>query len=280
MRKIHLIPLLMMTPILFMGNSPAPYADFARSVGADEYQLNNLTYGDKEKMGDLELYPFTLDIQNNSEYYLCYRSLDIVVTGKPYLDDICTFRILSPYYDDDCIKPHDTMTVMGYALDTYTIDQLRLGYGYGYSSEGVSVEFTNPQIENTYSFYDTSNFYKKTYQYNVLFDSISFEQESNYSYAMIIEYTINGHSRYYFTRDVYERQNIHTFEEATEIEIKNISILKESYRSYYYGGDIETVLKGFGVVCLVLLGVLLGIGWVVSSIIVLVKQPWRRKNEG
>lgn len=280
MKRKALIPLLLMTPILFMGNSPAPYyADFYHDIPASQYQLSNLTYGAKETIGDLELYPFTLDIQNNSEYYLAYYHLDIFPTGDYYVEGVNAFKILSPYYDEDCIKPNDTLTVFGYAIDTYSLDQLNVRNGYGFSSNGVTASFENPILEDKFVSYNSSEYYKKTFRYDLRFDSITYEQQDGYSYALVIEYAINGHTHYYFTRDVGKYQSIYSFEDAEEIEIKSISAIGEKIQSFGYGGALEDILKSFGIVCLIFLGIIGVLGWVVSSIIVLVKQPWRRKDE-
>lgn len=282
MKKTIFLPFLLMSPLLFIANSPAPYyADFTNVVYSEDYQLSNLTYGAKETMGDLELYPFTLDVQNNSDFYLSYWSLDIQVeTSDPYVNGVQAFKILTPYYDEECIKPSETMTVMGYALEQYPLDQLYAGRGYGYSSSGVSAEFNGFTLEGKTIDYPGNQYYKKTCRYDIHLGRVSYEQEDGYVYAAIYEYSLNGHTYYHFERNMPNYFEIYSFEDANQIEIKSVSVIKEPYRTYNYGGDLGTILKGFGIVCLILLGVLLGIGWIVSSIIVLVKQPWRRKNEG
>ena len=73
MKKTFFLPLLLVSPLLFMANSPAPhYADFIHDVTRNEYEISNLVYGAKESIGDLELYPFTIDIENKSEFFLSY----------------------------------------------------------------------------------------------------------------------------------------------------------------------------------------------------------------
>ena len=269
-----------MTPMLFMGNSPAPYANFVHDVPKSQYELSNLVYGAKESIGDLELYPFTLDVENKSEYFLSYWSIDIYPHGVDhYVNGVAAFKILTPYYDEDCIKPSETMTVSGYALEQFPLDQLQGDTAYGYSADGVSVNYEGLTLENKYIDYTSTLYYKKTVRYDFRFNSIEYEQENGYFYSMMVEYVINGHTHYHFERNISNYLSIYSFEDTDDIEIKNLSVIREPYNYYHYDWDLDGFFRNLGVVCLVFLGVLAGIGWIISSIIVLVKRPWRRKDE-
>ena len=190
--KMKYIPILLATPLLFMG---ADYGDHVGGAYPNYYEDYQVTAIDFEAADENGKYPFTITIENTGDSY-------IAVTrnfGLEYHNDYFTFIDESVIGDVDnglCLAPHSTGTYKSFtpASETFSLDDSS-HYCYAYAIyQNIEVEYTNIKYigkeateGGAYYTYEAQD-----YSYH--------DEEGNeyYYYSKMVDVTIKGEKYAFF----------------------------------------------------------------------------------
>ena len=179
--KLKLIPFLLAVPLLFMANSPYPYAidepyeDFTAEVvyyAHDDERNHNI---------------LTLDITNTGTGYIALDSFNVSVDGKDLiLNDFFFNGMTEKGREKLVLSPNQSQVVEYYVNRIYTdIDFEDAAITCNAFSNYTKLEISETELVNTSII---NNEYKR-YDFRI-FGLTGFE--SGYNYSGIVEYTVKG----------------------------------------------------------------------------------------
>ena len=179
MKKTRFIPLLLLCPLMFMGNSPAPY-----NVGDvyEDFEVSNIVYGEPNVDNR---YPFSVDVKNTGTGYMCVgNSFYMEANNNDYSN--CYHELVSyRNYADVCLGPGQTATLVSdnYVSTQHELSEYRVvAYGFKdfFETSFTSIDFNKK--ENVYGV-DAAGYY---------FEIKNLKLDNDYYYSMIIDTTIKG----------------------------------------------------------------------------------------
>lgn len=255
MKKIDLLPLLLISPLLFMANSPAPYA---YETEYEDFEVTDLVLT-KEGTND---YSYYLSLTNLGEGYLSISRFDI-----DYYADYSK-EINDLFSSDLYLLPHETCSLKGHIDQEVKEDDVTF-YAYAFKTYSF-VEYKSATYKEKEVRYRDEDTY-----YCYSFEIDGYPRSDDFYYTYLIEFSfgetdfaINAHSSYFeiaFKEEV-EPSNI-TFK-------RMVAIQGREKRNNYIASIWITVW--------VIVGILFFLGFLVSLIVVPIllfsKKPWRKKS--
>ena len=178
--KTALFPLLLVCPLLFMANSPAPYTD---TEEYNDYTITNLTYGEQDED---HKYPLRLTINNTgSDYMPIGYEIEACTKDNDYfylLNEQVSYRTYI-YYARTCIAPNTSMELV--ASDPlsrqYELSDLRI--------DARCYKVTSEASYSSISLVGKDSVeYDNTCFYNFVINDFKFDD--NYYNAMIVDMNI------------------------------------------------------------------------------------------
>ena len=245
--KSKFIPLLLLCPLLFMGNSPAPYD------GGDVYEdfeVSNLTYGEKDID---DKYPLTIDVKNTGTgYMLVGSSFYMEASNNDYVN--CYHELVSyRYYDDVCIGPNQTAKLIsdGSVSQQYELNEYRIvcrGY-----QEVIETTYGSIKLEDKA---DVSGVNSAYYYFSIE----DLKTDNEYYYSMIVDMNVKDKNvafKYYSAMDEFSVcLNDRTLTEE-DFTINGVYLIRGRNKTIDFINDTWTIVY----VCL---GVTLFVGFLVS----------------
>ena len=255
MKKINLLPLLLISPLLFMANSPAPYAF---ETEYEDFEVKDLLLN-IEGTND---YSYSLSLTNLGEGYLSISRFDI----DYYFDysKECSGILSSDLF----LLPHETCSLKGHIDQEVKEDDVTF-HAYAFKTFSF-VEYKSVTYKEKEVRYGDDITY---YCYSFEIDGYPRSDDFYYTYLMEFSYgetdfAINAHSSYFeiaFKEEV-EPSNI-TFK-------RMVAIRGREKRNNYISSIWITVW--------VIVGIIFFLGFLASLIVVplviLNKKPWRKKS--
>ena len=242
--KANIIPLLLVTPLLFMANSPYPYG---MPEPYEDYEIKELVYTPNSNGG----FDVTLTIENKGEGYMnvndrlsFYTSIDVV-----YFHDGMVNR--DARWVTTCLAPHKTMTLYGNNPVTEE-----------YSPEDYVDKYVNAYVS-----------YEKVDCSGVNIDELEIDNDSNLvrAYFSLIDLKIdnNYHYTYIFDMEVKGESIALAFDGNNfEVDFNDATLKKEDivFNGVYsvQGTKSRLFIEDYWMIGWIVFGVVLGIGIVIS----------------
>lgn len=180
-KKVFLLPLLMVTPLFFMANSPAPTA--FPSERYYNFVVTNFVQSDEKNENNR--YDFSITIKNNGDNYLFFNGSNFYV----YDSNQNYGHINTSSITDYAVNPGKTRTLAGSSPNKLVInDDLQFiasTYSKPYQGKYESITFVEKQKQDDLYFY--------YYSVNEL------EVDDEYYHSYIIDYSYLGESRAFDT---------------------------------------------------------------------------------
>lgn len=275
MKKKHLLPLLI-TPFLFMANSPAPYQP---PQEYEDFEIVSIQYGPSSE-SEKPPYKYEIDLQNYGGKYLL---LDHFSTAYDTSESIW-FENLSSIYPEQVLAPGEGGIFSGYCDDDYSGQDIKFqAYAVEVeSSVGFSeVTFNSETKSESNSYQGYSRYY---------FDVKGVKLDNDYHYTSIIDTTINGERITYYSYSSPEKQIDFMYKSDTNpssIVINNIYAVKgrkiDRTFSYIFYGILAVLGIGgaAGVAIAIAIGgiALFTIFIVVPGVILLAVKPWKKRKK-
>ena len=266
MKKIKYLPLLTLVPLLFMGNSPAPYSYETSYV---DFEVTNIVYGEKTEETYYDRYAMTFTVNNYGEKYL---EPEFIFENTKDKEDYLAFMLRNANFGL-LIPPHTSMSLEGYMKKVNEEDLFVSGYAF---DMGKETTFDKASLVSVTPYYSSDYFsYDDGYTYNYNIEGV--KHSDQYYYSMIVEYEYNGiscatlaYNLNEFSFSIYGEEKL----KEEDIQIKSVRLLqgRDRYASF---------TNGMWIVIWVVIGVVLGIGFVASAIVVPIvltsKKPWRKR---
>ena len=129
MKKKSFIPLLLLAPMFFMANSPAPW------MPPEEYNDFNVvyvTYTKSERSGTSYLYDYELDIENMGDKYLILDRFSVDYS----MSNNYKFENLSSIFQDQCLAPKESGIYTGMCDGDYSEKDIK------FQAYAVTPEYT------------------------------------------------------------------------------------------------------------------------------------------
>ena len=209
MKKISFIPLLLISPLLFMG-AVYPYA---RETPYEDYEISDLTFGEK----DNGAYPYSLSISNTGEGYISLTDFrfDDGEYGNGYIEQIGDFFDSYLY-----LAPGGKCSLSGHSqvnMDPEKINYNCVAFCEYSINEYKSVTFTGMDEEDYYN--GTS--------YNYYFNIEGYPQENDYYLTYLLEFTYDGvtYAKRFFG-ETFDLELTKEIDPAEDIEFSSLSSFK------------------------------------------------------
>ena len=265
MRKTLFLPLLLISPLLFMGNSPAPYYT-GENYSAENFEITNLEYQERENQN--VWYSFTLEIYNKGDLYLQVDSLWFdVEDGNSGDFSIDTLRF------NECIPPDTKVILRGYANREYSIDKIKPSDAVGFKVPKQTMSFSSAKLVNKV---DAEQTYSGQTIYEYVYEIEGATFDDAYYNSMMVDYTIDG--EHHATHE-YSASKRFSFASTKDVEESDITINK----IYLIQGRFKRYnqYSGIWLTIMISTGVTLFVGFLVSCIVVPLtlfsRKPWLKK---
>ena len=267
MKKKLLIPALMLTPWLFMGNSPAPWQPPSEYK---DYKIIDLSFSGEE---------YTLNIENTGEKYIVLDNIGC------YENDI---HLENPdVYNEQCLAPGDSGIYKGHCKQDYTGKEIPLKV-YAIEVEGLAT-YTSVKFEKEYAI-ESSTEKKQSWYY---YDIEDIKVDKNYRYYSVVDLTIEGERFvYYSTENIISGFSFLNKSGLTENDIKVENIYVVQGRKVDHSLDFLNVIFGlltaafasagvFGVIGIIALFsfVVFMIFIGIPGIVLLIVKPWKKREK-
>lgn len=254
MKKINLLPLLLISPLLFMANSPAPYAYEGEY---EDFEVTDLVLN-KEGTND---YSYSLSLSNLGEGYLSLNRFDL----DYYVDysKECSGILSSDLY----LLPHETCSLKGHIYEEVNEDDI-LFHAYAFKTYSF-VEYKNITYKEKEVRYGDDITY---YCYSFEIDGYPSSDDFYYTYLVEfsfgeIDFAINARSSY--------------FEIAFKEEIDPSNITFNRMVAIQGREKRNNYITSIWITVWVIVGIIFFLGFLASLIVVplvvLSKKPWRKK---
>jgi len=208
-KKIAIFPLLFVSPLLFMANSPAPAAFPLESY--HDFIVTNFVQSDEKN--EEEKYEFSITIKNFGDNYLLFNAPNFAVVDKNntygYIDSISR--------TDTALNPGTTRTFSGTSSKKLIVDD---------DLEFHSAVYSSPYLGKykSVTFKEKSEMSDGTFRYWFSVDKLEVDDEFYHSY--IIDYSYLGEKRA-FDQQSYLNDFYITLEEdldGQDIEINKVLV--------------------------------------------------------
>ena len=264
MKKKLLIPILMITPWLFMANSPAPWQP---PQEYDEFQVIDLSFADGE---------YEINIENTGSKYIVVDHLYFYAK-----DEIITNPDV---YNDLCLAPGDSGIYKGKCDGVYTVDELDIR-AYAVEVEGLAT-YTSVKFEK-----ESPLEYTKGKDSSYFFNLEGVKVDKNYRWFSVVDLTIKGERFVYYSTDNITSGFSFINESGlteSDIQVENIYLVRGravDKVAEFFNGLIYVfiaafasagVFGGLGVIflmCFAVFMVFIGI----PGIILLIVKPWKKR---
>ena len=264
MKKKLLIPVLMLTPLLLMGNSPAPWQP---PQEYNDFKVIDLSFGDGE---------YELNIENYGEKYIVLDRISV------YTDDEILPNL--EVYNDQCLAPGDSGVYRGGIGKDYTSEEIKEVRAYAVEVEGPA-SYTSIKFDKESQIESRNEKQESWYYYNIE----GIKKDKEYYYYSIIDLTIEGERFVYYSiqriSDGFYFVNKSGLSE-NDIQIEDIYLVRGRKIDYTITNIFYGVLAALGIggAALVAAGIaVVGIGAftifiVIPGIILLIIRPWKKKK--
>ena len=282
MKKKSFIPLLLLAPMFFMANSPAPWNP---PEEYNDFNVVYVTYTKSERSGTSYLYDYDLDIENMGDKYLILDRFSVDYS----MSNNYKFENLSSIFQDQCLAPKESGIYTGMCDGDYSEKDIKF-QAYAVTPE-YTLEYKDLSFDKETVLEDREYYRQGCSLYSFNINGAKLDKE--YHWSLIIDATVKGERFTYYS--VSSIGSKISFVNKSGISESDISIdglylvrgrkVDHTWDFLMYIGYFFVALIGaagvFGTIggALFIAFMVLLIFVIVPGIVILIIKPWKKRDK-
>lgn len=282
MKKKSFIPLLLLAPMFFMANSPAPWNP---PEEYNDFNVVYVTYTKSERSGTSYLYDYEIDIENTGDKYLILDRFSVDYS----MSNNYKFENLSSIFQDQCLAPLESGVYTGMCDGDYSEKDIKF-QAYAVKPESA-LEYKDLSFDKETVLEDREYYRQGCSSYSFNISGVKLDNE--YHWTLIIDATVKGERFTYYSLSSIGSKI--SFVNKSGISESDISIdglylvrgrkVDHTYDFLMYIGYFFVAVIGaagvFGTVggALFIAFMVLLIFVIVPGIVILIIKPWKKRDK-